>query len=120
MPVIRSGTDYEGTWHSWSEKKAEGYRLARLRQKESARVRYLMKSYGLKEADYNQMVEAQQGRCAVCGEVKKLHINHNHKTKRIRELLCTRCNMVLGAVGENQELLYTAAAYLKKHLDGVK
>jgi hypothetical protein len=67
-----------------------------------------LKQLGLTFEDYKNMVERQQGLCACCGqletynigggnlETKSLAVDHNHKTGKVRELLCNRCNVVLG------------------------
>ncbi len=45
----------------------------------------------------------------------KLIVDHDHETGKIRELLCNRCNVVLGKVDDNAELLLRMVAYLKAH-----
>ena len=57
--------------------------------------------YGISLADYERMVTEQQGCCALCDRKKKLVVDHDHKTKRIRGLLCHTCNTNLGAWGDN-------------------
>ena len=58
--------------------------------------------------------------CAVCGKTpeqnkKALAVDHNHTTGIIRELLCTQCNLVLGLVKEDINLLKNLIVYLNKH-----
>lgn len=84
-----------------------------------------LKAFGLTEADFNRMYEAQKGVCKICGEdpgghwlnpnVKTLHIDHCHKTNKVRGLLCLRCNSALGLFRDNPKLLEKAAAYLKEN-----
>ena len=60
---------------------------------------------GVSDDEYNRLLEAQGGGCALCGELPKrtrkdgtpykLHVDHNHRTGRIRGLLCFRCNRAL-------------------------
>lgn len=62
---------------------------------------------GITEADYNAMLAAQGGGCAICGnppKTRRLHVDHDHKTGRVRGLLCFRCNRALPA--------YVGAAWL--------
>jgi hypothetical protein len=61
----------------------------------------LKKHYGITIDIYNQMFEDQKGYCAMCGThqsefKRKLSVDHNHTTGKIRGLLCTGCNISLG------------------------
>jgi DNA-directed RNA polymerase subunit RPC12/RpoP len=76
-----------------------------------------MKKYGIKQADYERMLEAQGGVCAICKKPpKKIHLNvdHDHKTKRIRGLLCPNCNRRLIGRFRNATLFRIAAEYLER------
>lgn len=62
----------------------------------------LKRFYGLTLDDYDQMVEAQGGCCALCEQpFAKLEVDHSHVTGAVRGLLCRRCNQNLAYV-ENQ------------------
>lgn len=53
------------------------------------------KTYGLTAADYDALLRAQDGRCAICRarpKSKRLAVDHDHKTGAVRGLLCSRCN----------------------------
>ena len=78
----------------------------------------LERKYNITLSDYDQMFELQNGNCKICGlpEInKRLAVDHCHKTGNIRDLLCSRCNTVLGHVEENQETLWNMIDYLKKY-----
>lgn len=65
---------------------------------------------------YDEMVEFQLGHCNICGEDReKLRPDHDHKTGKLRALLCNKCNLLLGLVGDSYLLLSDAANYLKEH-----
>lgn len=51
--------------------------------------------------------------CPICGRKKKLVVDHNHKTKAIRGLICTNCNSLLGHCRDNIAVLKRAVLYLK-------
>ena len=63
---------------------------------------YRLKSiYGLTVAEYEAMVSAQDGACAICkttlnGGGKRAPVDHDHVTGRIRGVLCVSCNTSLG------------------------
>ena len=76
------------------------------------------KKYGITIEDYNRLFEEHDGCCAICGRhqtelVRKLHIDHDHNTGKIRGLLCYNCNDGLGRFRDNPELLNKAVEYLQ-------
>lgn len=77
--------------------------------------------YGITLEDYNNMLEAQDYKCAICGnedevEGRRLAIDHCHKTGKVRGLLCGKCNRGLGLFYDNFTLLQSAIEYLKNSL----
>lgn len=54
--------------------------------------------YGITLSDFNSLVKKQDEKCALCKKKEKLVIDHNHKTGRIRGLLCKRCNYLMAGV----------------------
>lgn len=83
------------------------------------RNQYLQKKYGITLSDYNEMLEAQGGVCAICHKPpkkdKNLAVDHNHLFGYVRGLLCYRCNhMLLGYFHEDAALLFSAALYLDR------
>lgn len=57
---------------------------------------------------------AQGGICAVCGERRAVHVDHDHDTKRVRGILCELCNGFLGAFNDDPDLLRAAIKYLER------
>ena len=70
----------------------------------SQRMKHL-KKYGLTLEQYEAMHNAQNGVCAICGKPNQnnriLCVDHDHKTGKVRKLLCTSCNSKLGIYEEN-------------------
>ena len=69
--------------------------------------------------DYNQIFNNQKGCCAICGKHQSefknaLSVDHNHKTGKVRGLLCVRCNTRLSFI-ENAELMAKTTAYLAEY-----
>lgn len=90
---------------------------------EKARIRDfandLMKHYGITPEKYQEMDRRQKGRCACCGRHKSnfkrgLHVDHDHKSGKIRALLCTRCNPGIGYFEHSIPMLKRAIRYLEK------
>ena len=78
----------------------------------------LMKKYGITTDDYNRMFADQNGCCKICGihqsELdRRLNVDHNHVTNRVRGLLCMPCNLGIGNFNDNIALLEGAIDYLK-------
>lgn len=74
-------------------------------------------SYGLSPEQYKAMVEAQGGRCAICGHLPTdgmLRVDHCHTAGEIRGLLCRHCNLALGNMRDDVSRLRRAIAYLEK------
>ena len=72
--------------------------------------------FGLTIEDFDNMFKAQNGTCAICKEActrhKRLSVDHDHSTGKVRGLLCHRCNCAIGLLRDRSDLLETAAAYL--------
>jgi hypothetical protein len=94
-------------------------KLSRPRRQTTARRREL--TYGLDGTAYKVLFTEQNGRCALCLEPKELHIDHDHKTGRVRGLLCRDCNTSLGKLGDDVEGIRRVLAYLvnASKLDGL-
>ena len=73
----------------------------RERQAKSQRIRQL-KKFGIDMEKYQAMFLSQNGKCALCGKEssRTLHVDHCHKTGKVRGLLCGPCNLALGIVEE--------------------
>ena len=75
--------------------------------------------YKIDAAEYNALLATQNGCCAICGwrplEGVYLSIDHDYATRKVRGLLCHHCNVALGAMRDDADLLERAAAYLRKH-----
>ena len=78
----------------------------------------LIKKHGITFKDYNMLLEKQEGKCAICDTHQKnlkrrLVVDHDHKTDKIRGLLCYSCNSGLGLFKDDPILLIKASNYLK-------
>ena len=91
---------------------AERLRLSVLRSR-------MMRHYGLTLEEYERMVAANKGKCEVCcrpdAKGRRLSVDHNHKTGKIRGVLCRNCNSALGMLADDPECFLRAAAYLKRN-----
>ena len=103
--------------------KARAYSLG----VEAPRVwaRQLLERYGLTVAEYDAILAAQNGVCAICGEppgevisktgtVRRLAVDHDHVSGANRGLLCARCNQGVGYFRDRADLLTAAISYLER------
>lgn len=86
----------------------ENTRRWRLANPDQYRSAMLLGRYGIDEGEYQRLLAAQGGVCAVCkqpprhrnsaGDIQRLHVDHNHETGEVRGLLCLTCNRDLGII----------------------
>jgi len=81
------------------------------------RKSYLKRAYNVTLEEYEKKLKEQNHCCAICNRhqskfKRKLAIDHDHKTGKIRDLLCAGCNVDVSVVEDRLEVLLK---YLKKH-----
>lgn len=99
---------------------------ARYKAKNPERIKRLnratvLRPYGITLVDYDRMAAEQNHSCAICereawecrGGV--LAVDHDHKTNKVRALLCTQCNAGIGSLQDDPAILEKAAEYLRRH-----
>lgn len=108
----------------WKRRNPERYR--QLEQKRRAargpeeirrdRDQHLSRQYSITMDDFDFMVIAQRGLCAICGKEDgiRLHVDHDHATGRVRGLLCGSCNRAMGLFHEDPVRFEAAGAYLRR------
>lgn len=85
--------------------------------------RHLFNTYGITRDEFNALLGKQGGGCAICGKketalannsktVMRLAVDHDHKTGKIRGLLCCRCNHAIGQMLDDPKIIQNAVAYL--------
>jgi Recombination endonuclease VII len=102
----------------WQQENAEHVRQYRRRhnatRKREIRAGHLRRTFGMTLEDYDEMLLAQGGGCAICGlepaEGVSFHVDHLEDL--VRGVLCVRCNNALGQLQESAELAARALDYL--------
>jgi hypothetical protein len=96
-------------------------------KKEEQRNRDLKSKYGITLEQYNVMYENQEGKCACCGidesQLKEKYashhsrfcVDHDHNTGKVRQLLCQKCNTLVGFLEKRKDTLGKALEYIEKH-----
>lgn len=110
----------------YSQENPEKWKMYREKvSSEQTRKFKLKHKYNITIEDYDRMFEEQHGYCAVCGKseiekhqsgtILRLAVDHNHKTGKIRRLVCRSCNLMLGNAKEDINILVKAIEYLKRY-----
>lgn len=94
-------------------------------RREQINLNNLKFTTGILPEQYKSLLKEQNGVCAICGKPnvrasRNLSIDHCHKTKFVRGLLCTKCNFGLGYFDDNEQLLLKAISYLSNNISNRK
>jgi DNA-directed RNA polymerase subunit RPC12/RpoP len=83
------------------------------------RIATIKSVYGLSYKEYENILKTQDYKCKICGKIfskniknLKPHIDHNHKTNKIRGILCHNCNVALGLFNEDYDIILSALEYV--------
>ena len=131
--VRRSTPEYKERSKQWSRQHYQR-NIEKRRQKNLERMQdpnmkqwqreyMLRKRYGLDQKGFEVLSKSQSDRCALCkrefglDKDNKPHVDHDHKSGKVRSLLCHACNCGLGQFRDNSELLREAAEYIERHRD---
>lgn len=112
--------------YKWRENNKDKYnKMARNYRRNNPEMCYgaeIKRRYGCTLEQYNQMLIAQSGACAICKSLHnpaekkgRLYVDHDHATGAIRALLCKHCNSMLGYAKDDPKVLLEAVAYLTCH-----
>lgn len=94
---------------------------AKYRKEHRAQIRINSRvaRYGMTLEDFRTLWDSQHGQCAICGlglDKAKYRIDHDHKTGKVRGILCASCNTALGLFKDSPDSLNRAMSYL--HANG--
>jgi hypothetical protein len=108
---------YVRAWQQANPERVKAWRRKnRERRLEKMREIHLRSKFGLTPDEYDRILQAQGGVCALCESSPtqgiSLHVDHDHGTGEIRGLLCMRCNNALGLFREDPDVLKRAARYV--------
>jgi len=86
----------------------------------SCRKEESLKLYGLTLQDYDDLLKEQNGCCKICGttdprgqsKAGRFYVDHNHKTGKVRGLLCHDCNTAIGLLKDSPAIVAKAWDYL--------
>lgn len=103
-----------------AERMAEWYASNKGTAREIGFRNGLKRKFGITIEQYDAMLQAQRGRCAICHRAqedfaRRFAVDHDHDTGVVRGLLCSQCNPGLGAFLDNEFILESAIEYLRKH-----
>jgi hypothetical protein len=99
------------------------------------REEYYRRTYGISMVELEQILSAQDQRCAICRKhwtdcaaakssryetifLQHLYVDHDHETGKVRGLLCNNCNAAIAFLGEDLQRISFVADYLRIHKPG--
>lgn len=85
--------------------------------KDMVYAKNLERNYGMTMQQYQDKAAGQDGKCAICGATPdhRLHVDHDHRTGAVRDLLCRPCNYALGNAQDSLRVARAMVAYLERH-----
>ena len=113
--------------YSWRDKNMDKMTAATERwrernpEKQQANARrYGLRRFGITPEQYDAMLASQQYSCAICRKhqtlfKRRLAVDHNHETGKVRSLLCDNCNKGIGCLQEDPAIFTAALDYLKQN-----
>lgn len=106
----------EAHWHAanpnWVTQYSRRWRATNPeRARKNSRRYHFQKTYGLSLEVAEEMLAKG---CAICGGQDKLHIDHDHRTGKVRGCLCEPCNHGVGRFRDNPDFLRAAADYVER------
>jgi hypothetical protein len=117
----RSRYKEDENYREYAKRKAREYNERNPQKK----LNQHLAKYGMTYDEYQEMYEKQGKKCVICGELgdeskphRPLYIDHDHKTGKVRGLLCHRCNFMIGQARDDIEILQNGIEYLKKSKEG--
>lgn len=83
---------------------------------------HLRRQFGIDRTEYDELLVSQEDGCAICGrsssgssQFKRLVVDHDHTTGKVRGLLCDPCNRGIGLLQDDPSVIQKAIDYLNKH-----
>ena len=112
---------HQGRWAckaSESVRSPEAMSRRRARSYEATRVKALRDKYGMTPEQYEELIRLQGNVCGICLKAcstgRRLVVDHDHETGRVRGLLCNSCNRAIGLLGDTADDLKRAYQYLAR------
>lgn len=130
-------TCYQKVWHAENPDQAKAYDAAyrdahreTLRKNwnradaKRGRVAFYPKNlykFNITKEEYKVLVESQNGLCAICTKpwCRRLCIDHNHQTGKVRGLLCGPCNAGIGMLQDSPIIMSNAIAYIQRTTEAI-
>lgn len=123
------GKELREEWNKENREKIEQYRELykndpdkKAKSKEYQREYWLKKEFNMTLEEYNNLLQKQDGKCAICGtnnpgnkKNKNFPVDHDPKTGKVRGLLCHNCNIGIGNLRHDPSLLRSAIDYLGRY-----
>lgn len=107
VEYLKTRNEREANWIPERKEKKK------LTVREKARMK-ILRRHSMTPEQYESMSISQGYACAICLRIPnhRLHVDHDHKTNKVRGLLCRNCNTAIGLLRENPAVMLQAIKYL--------
>lgn len=104
---------------NWKNKSPEQRKEEAKRAEPRHKIWRLKHKYDLSPEEYSRLLETQGGVCDICKKIptgkRGFSIDHDHRTNKVRGLLCSPCNTALGLLKESVVTAQSLIEYIKRH-----
>jgi len=116
--LLKYSQEYRSTHKKEMASHSKKYKKNNPEYVKEYQLNALLNRYKITQEKYDSMYEEQNYCCAICGVNektlnKKLCVDHDHKSGKVRGLLCNNCNFAIGAMKDDPTILENAIAYLR-------
>lgn len=124
--ILEKAREYRSRPHvilsrkNWRDTNKDRTKANYLKNREHIKFKKININYGLSKDEYNSILVSQKQCCGICLNKlvegnRSIHVDHNHKTKSVRGILCRSCNLMLGYAKDNVKTLLSAIKYIERY-----
>lgn len=119
MPTKEQILEYKKRYRIKNKEKIREYNRTHKSNNKLRARRTTLRKYGITLEQYQEILDQQNGKCAICNKLESdsnqaFCVDHDHKTNKIRGLLCSKCNRGIGYLNDDITSLQNAINYLQK------
>jgi hypothetical protein len=112
---IKNRAKHRKDSRDWRLNNLAQYRENQKRWKTANKDYAQRNKFGLSKVEFQRLLDKFHRQCFMCQSKRHLCVDHNHRSNKVRGILCSNCNRALGLVHENKLALKRAVVYLQRY-----